>query len=177
MSRRRRVLIDTDLQEIDVVVSASRASFRLMNDHQLVGEHLRLHKPGIPALILVARRIVIVAVTGDDLVVEKNVAHPPVIHIAHAGGLTGDPESLDLLTPSGLENFVEIDAHAHFIFGRDERETRRARVIEAPWLDPDVIELNLSVGMVFSPLLDLPACPVRAAGVGDLDQVRIFGCI
>ena len=108
-----------------------------------------------------------VAVTGMDFLVHKLNAAAPVKVVPKAGAFALFPDPLNLLTPTGFHDLVQVQADANVdVFG-NQSECRITGMVKAPRRDADVVNYDSVLAGQFHHT-------VSRAGVGNEQQVSIF---
>lgn len=109
-----------------------------------------------------------IAVTGMDFLVIEDDATAPIKLVPQTGCLTRNPNALDLVAPTGLQHFVNVEADADIVITRDESQRRIAGTVEPPRCDSDVVNFRAQPFRYFRQT-------VVGTRVGDQDHVGFFG--
>ena len=131
-------------------------------------KHVRLgidFRDAIRHRIFVYRAIPTIPVTRMDLLVLKNNPCAPVESVSQPRR-PRHPHALDFRAPSGLQHFVQIQAHANIDILRQQRKRGVSRIIESPRLDANRLHRR-------AVLEQEVLRAVRRASIRDEDQVRI----
>ena len=107
IARALRIFFHGKLQKIHVLPPAL-GRVRLVDGEEEVGLSPYFRDASVRYRIFVAGVVPVVSVPGVDLFVIEADPASPVEHVAEAGGLSLDPDTLNLLTPAGLENLINV---------------------------------------------------------------------
>ena len=95
------------LQKIHVL-SPALGRVRLVDGEEEVGLSPYFCDASVRYRIFVARMMPHVSMSGVDFLVEEADPTAPIKHVTEPGGLTFDPDTLNLLSPTGLKNLVNV---------------------------------------------------------------------